>query len=330
MLAKFLKNKKLMAGTATIALLLFVLYASIPFVSAFFGAAILAFIFRPLDKRLRKYVSPVWSASIILTISLILIVIPIIFIVNGLIEQVSLLPGQIEGLKLIKDKAEEIIGVEIEINEKQLIREVMPFLTKSITPIFTDIINAFLMLFLLFFTLFYFIIHYDDFKKIIMKHLPFSRENNLIIIKRFKEITNSTIIGTFFIAIVQGGLLAMNFYLLGIPNALFWGIVTMILSFLPIVGAPIIWGPAALFLFISGNVHKAIAMIIIGILISTIDNILRPLINRKYGSIHPLVSIIGIYIGISQFGMIGLFIGPLLVAYLILFWNLYTEEYFQK
>ena len=71
-------------------------------------------------------------------------------------------------------------------------------------------------------------------------------------------------------------------------------------------------------------------MVFIGLMISTIDNILRPIINKRFGRIHPVISIIGIYIGISQFGLVGLFIGPLLIAYLLLLWKLYKEEFFKK
>jgi len=331
MLAKFLENKKLVALIITIALLTFIIYSSLPFISAFFGAAILAFIFRPLDKWLRKKsISPKISATIILILAFIIIIIPIIFIINGLINQIALLPDQIQKLKLVKTKLSEIIPFNIDINESQIIEQLMPILTKSIQPIFENIIHAFVILFLLFFLLYFFILYYDNFKKAILTTLPFSKQNNEKIINKFKQVTNATIIGTFFIAIIQGALIAMNFYFLGIPNALFWGFVAGILSFLPIIGPPVIWVPAAIFLFLTGSINKAIALIIIGILISTIDNILRPVINQKYSSIHPLTSIIGIYIGISQFGIIGVFIGPLIVAYLVLFWRLYREEYFGK
>jgi len=329
MILDFLKEKKFIAGVIVLALLVFILYASIQFISSFFGAVILAFIFRPLDKKLRQYMPPKFSAAIILIISLILVILPIIFIVNGLIEQIALLPDQIVKIKLVKDKIEEFIPFDIDINETQLASQTISFLTGSIRPFFSNILNAIVILFLLFFLLYYLILYYDNLKKIILQYLPFTRKNNLVIVKRFKEITYSTIIGTFLIAIIQGGLLAFNFYLLGIPNALFWGVVTMILSFLPIVGAPIIWGPAAGILIISGQVDKGIALIIIGIFISTLDNILRPIINQRYGRIHPIVSIVGIYIGVSQFGIVGIFIGPLLVAYFLLFWRLYREEYFE-
>jgi len=329
MISDLLKNKKLIAGTVILALLLFILYASIQFLSAFLGAVLLAFIFRPLDKNLRKYMSPKLSAAIILIISLILVILPVIFIINGLFEQISLLPEQIVKIRLVKDKLAEFLPFNIDIDETQLANQTISFLTGSIRPLFSNILNAIVILFLLFFLLYYLILYYDDLKKLIIKYLPFTRKNNLVIVSRFKEITYSIIIGTFLIAIIQGALIAFNFYLLGIPNALFWGSVTMILAFLPIIGAPVIWGPAAAILLISGQVDKGIALIIVGIFISTLDNILRPIINQRYGRIHPIVSILGIYIGVAQFGIVGIFIGPLLVAYFLLFWKLYMEEYFE-
>ena len=319
-----------MAGIITVVLLLFILYASIPYLSAFFGAVILAFIFRPVDKRLRKWFSPSLSAAIILVIALLLIILPMIFIINGLIDQVAFLPEQIENIRLLKNKIEEVIPVTIEMNEQQLADQIVPILTNSIQPVFTNILSLFGILFLLFFVMYYLILYYDNIKKIIMEYLPFTRKNNLIIVEKFKEITYATMVGTFLIAIIQGGLLALNFWLLGIPNALFWGAVTMVLSFLPIIGAPVIWVPAAIIQIISGNTNIGVALIAVGILISLVDNILRPIINQRYGSIHPLVSIIGIFIGISQFGIVGIFIGPLLIAYFLLFFNLYMEEYVGK
>ena len=326
----FLKNKKLISTILILALLVFIIYASLPYLSAFFGAIILAFIFRPLDNQLRKYFSPKVSAGIILVIALILIILPLIFIINGLINQITTLPSQIETLRIIKQAINEKFPFTLELNEKQIINEIIPILGNYVRPFFSNIIFSFAILFLLFFLTYYLILYYDNIKKTIIDYSPFSRKNNLLILEKFKEITYATIIGTFLIAIIQGGLLALNFWLLGIPNALFWGALTTILSFLPMIGSPIIWIPAAIIQILLGKLNIGIALIIIGILISLVDNILRPIINQRYGSIHPLVSVIGIFIGISKFGIVGIFIGPLIIAYFLLFLKLYMEEYFDK
>ena len=130
---------------------------------------------------------PRLSAATILVITLILIIIPTIFIINGLIDQVSKLPEQIGNIEIIKQKLNESFDVTLEINENQIINQLMPLLTNSIQPIFENIINMFLMLFLLFFLLYYLIIHYDNFKKIIEDNLPFSEESNKKIISKLRK-----------------------------------------------------------------------------------------------------------------------------------------------
>jgi len=329
MIAKILQNKKIIASTVVILLVLFVIYSALPFISAFFGALILAFIFNPLNKWFRKKgLSKQLAAWIILIIALILIIIPLYFLIQGLVEQIKILPDQLA--KIDQERLSQISSFEINLDKNFIVNQVIPLLTKSVTPFFSNIIQAFAVSFLLFFLLYYFLIYADELRDKIYEIIPFNKEHKIRTLQKFRAITYSTIIGTFFIALIQGGLIALNFYFLGIPNALFWGFVTMILSFLPIVGAPIIWIPTGIFLFIGGRVTEAIAIILIGIMISTIDNILRPIINDRYGKIHPLISIVGIYIGIVQFGFVGIFIGPLIVAYMVLFWQMYKEEYMKK
>jgi predicted PurR-regulated permease PerM len=319
---KILKDKKLLLTIIILLLSLFVLYSLLEFLSAFIGAILLAFIFKPLNKffiRKLKF-SKSHSAIIILIISLIIIIIPIIIIVDGLINQVKLLPNQI-------DKFKDILPKNIIIDNQEIISQSSSLLSKSIKPIFSNVSEVLAILFLMFFLLYYFIVNEDLIEKKIYENLPFNEKNNKKIIKKFKDITYGTIIGTFFIALIQGFLIAINFYFLDIPNFLFWGFVTVILSFIPFFGAQALCIPIAIFLILTGSLTKGLAVLILGFIIGSIDNFLRPIINIKYGDLHPLVSIIGIYIGLSQFGIIGIFIGPMLLEYLLLFWEIYKENY---
>ena len=326
---KILRNKKLVASIVIALLFLFVVYSSIPFISAFFGALVLAFIFNPLNKLMTEKwkLSKQLSAWIIIIISIIIIILPTIYLVQGLIEQVTIIPEQLGKIQDLEEKINNILPFEVELDKTFMIEHVVPFLTKSITPFFSNLLQSFAIFFLLFFLLYYFIIYSKEMKEIVYDIIPFNKEHKQRAIEKFSSITYSTILGTFLIALIQGALLAINFYFLGISNILFWGFVAVILSFLPVIGIPILWVPVASFFLITGQTGKGVALIIIGIMIGTIDNVLRPIINDKYGKIHPLVSIIGIYIGIYQFGLIGIFIGPLIVAYLVLFWTMYKEEY---
>ncbi len=322
------KNRKLIVSIVIIVLFIFIIYASFSFISAYFGAAILAYLFYPMHKKfIKKGFSPRSSALIILVIALLIIVVPLIYLVNGLINQISLLPKQIERLKILMIKINEISPFNIQLDISKFSNQFTSILASSIRPIFSNVLHAFIILFLLFFLLYYLVLYSDKIKENIPKYLPFNEKTNKEIIEKFKQVTNATIIGTFFIAIVQGVFLTVNFFLLGIPNAIFWGFITIILSFLPVIGPPVVLVPAVLILFVDGEISKAIILIIVGLLISTIDNVIRPVINQRFGSIHPLTTIIGIFIGLSQFGIIGIFIGPLIVVYFLLFLKIYKEEY---
>jgi predicted PurR-regulated permease PerM len=115
-------------------------------------------------------------------------------------------------------------------------------------------------------------------------------------------------------AFVQGSILTAGYWLLGVPSAILLGILTMVFAFVPVVGSALVWLPTALVLFLSGKPQAAISVLVLGgVIVSNIDNVLRPLIQNRLGEIHPLMSIVGVIVGLPLFGVIGLVIGPVLV-----------------
>jgi predicted PurR-regulated permease PerM len=160
--------------------------------------------------------------------------------------------------------------------------------------------------------------------------VPFSRENTDKLGKRFKDVTVSTVIGTGVTAMIQGALLGLAFWVIGLPNALFWSVVTTALAILPIVGSGLVWGPAVVSLALQGRPVAAIGLAIWGaLMVGSIDNFIRPVIYRRYAEIHPLITLIGAIVGVSQFGLLGLLIGPLALSYLFELVRMYREEYIE-
>ena len=96
---------------------------------------------------------------------------------------------------------------------------------------------------------------------------------------------------------------------------------------MPVVGAPLVWIPAAIVQLLQGEYIAGIAIVSAGLFISVIDNFLRPVIQKKVGEIHPFLSLLGIVIGVSLFGLIGIVIGPLLLSYFILTVEMFSKEY---
>jgi len=117
------------------------------------------------------------------------------------------------------------------------------------------------------------------------------------------------------IALIQGTLGGIMFAILGLPSPMLWGVVMVIMATIPLAGAAVIWAPAAAILFVAGHPTKAAILFVFGALvIGTIDNFLRPKLVGERSNLHPLFIFFSVLGGLSAFGLIGLLIGPVVLA----------------
>lgn len=152
-----------------------------------------------------------------------------------------------------------------------------------------------------------------------------ARESELILL-RFKEMVSATLYGGLMIAILQGMLGGLTFWILGLSSPIFWGTAMAFLSFIPVGGTALIWGPAAVLLLIQGSILKGIILLALGILlIGMVDNLLRPLWVSARTKIHPLLLFFSVLGGIQAFGMIGLIAGPLIMTISLTLIEIYVK-----
>ncbi|HKB54737.1 MAG TPA: AI-2E family transporter, partial [Ramlibacter sp.] len=141
-------------------------------------------------------------------------------------------------------------------------------------------------------------------------------------------ITQATILGMLATAITQGTMVALGFWLVGLPNVLVWGVVTGLVSILPVVGSAIVWGPGVLVLLASGRYVAAALLLAIGIIVvSNIDNVVRPMVYRRVSGLHPLVTLVGAFAGVRLLGLAGLLLGPLAISSFFEIVRMYGQEY---
>jgi len=160
--------------------------------------------------------------------------------------------------------------------------------------------------------------------------IPFSSENADLLRKRFKDVTISTLIGTFLTAAVQGILLGIAFWIAGLANPVFWSVMTALFSVLPVVGSGLIWIPGVIVLFLEQRYGWAIFLAVWGmVIIGGIDNLIRPWVYRRYAQIHPFITVIGAFAGLKYFGILGLLIGPLAISYFFELIRMYREEHLE-
>jgi len=191
--------------------------------------------------------------------------------------------------------------------------------------------NFFLHVVIMYFLLFFMFSDHKSFEAAVYKYSPFWGEHTRRFANELKISTYSNILGQGFIALVQGSLLWIGFWIFGFPNAFFWGVITMGLSMLPVVGAPIVFVPAGLYALAYGNNLGGIGILIYGfVLIINIDNVIRFAINKKMADIHPIVTVLGVIVGIPLFGMLGIVFGPLLFSFFLLLIKIYQENQYSE
>jgi predicted PurR-regulated permease PerM len=166
-----------------------------------------------------------------------------------------------------------------------------------------------------------------EFETGLLKYAPFREQHAVKFAVALRNSTYSNVLGQGIIALTQGTLLANGFWIFGLPDPIFWGVIGTFISFLPVVGAPTLTIPAGIILIADGHSLKGILLMVYGLLfIGNIDNVLRMIINKRVGNTHPIISIIGVFIGIPLFGILGLVFGPLLLSYFLLLLEIYETN----
>lgn len=149
--------------------------------------------------------------------------------------------------------------------------------------------------------------------------LPLPDEIEESLFREIRKVTQVVFVGNILVSVFGGIIGAVSFIVFGVPNAIFWGFIMIILGILPVVGAPLVWGPAAAWLALQGHLFGAVGVLAVNgvIVIGYVDNIVRPKLIGKVANVHPVVILIGVLGGVEAFGPLGFVIGPLVLAIFI-------------
>lgn len=320
-----------------------------PFLLTLAWAVILTILFHPLFTRLNKaFRHQRGAAAITMTIIVIVVIIlPSGFILNVLARQVLdiytyseefIREGKhvafVEGLKQVGlfQRMWEVLDRNFDMSQVNLktllldnLRRLSVYIagqgSKFIKGLSTGIFKFFLMTVALFFLF----RDGEQFMEKIKDLIPFSAKQREKILQRMVDMIHATIYGGIVVALVQGGLGGVGFWIVGLPAPLFWGAVMAFLSFIPIVGAFLVWVPAAIILFIQGSYVKAVFLFIWGaVVVSLSDNFLRPVLISGRTQVHTLLLFFGILGGLKVFGFLGFIAGPLVITICLAIIDIYT------
>ena len=196
------------------------------------------------------------------------------------------------------------------------------------TTLIKDIGSFLTGLAFLVFILFFFFIDGSYLFKLLVKVIPIKRDYIIQLTNKFKEITQNLFMGYILVALVQAIIAFILFSLFRVQGALVFSLMLFFCTFIPIFGSSVIWGPIGIFKIVTGNMIGGIFFLILsGLLISTLDNILRPLFLKDRINLHPLIIFFAILGGVSVFGLNGLVLGPMIVILFLTVLDLFFEEH---
>lgn len=319
------------------AVLIFLLGAALlvalaPFATGLIGIPVLYIIFAPIYRKLEPRIKPTPAAALTVGLALILILALALLITLVFVNQApAIATGILESP--LRDRLNDIrIGsYQLGPTLSTASERIVSWMGTGALGLIGTATRLTLNMIVSLFGLFYLLMSAGKVWQVVEPYIPFSTENSEQLKSRFKLVTISTLIGTGLTAVIQGVLVALAFLVLGLPNALFWGVVTVILSILPIVGSGLIWMPGAIVLFLQGRLVAAILLAVWGlIVVANVDNVIRPIVFRRYAQIHPLVTLVGAFAGIRYFGLLGLMVGPLALSYFFELIQMYKEEYLRS
>ncbi|BCB96499.1 AI-2E family transporter [Dissulfurispira thermophila] len=320
-----------------------------PFLSPIAWAIVLSLVFYPVYAFLLRYIKlPAVASFITLGIILIIILGPFSYLSVLLVKELKHISDYMEGgrfetlqsalghpvMKAMVDRITSLFNITEAEMDKAIIdgisnlgKDLIGRITKGMGDVVTVALNFIFMAFAIFFLL----KDGTEFLKKIRDYMPFSEEQKDRLATQIRDIIISTVYGGVVVAIVQGLIAGLTFYILEIPSPVVWGMATSIASFIPLIGAFAIWGPATVYLFLHGAVLKGIALAIIGVFgISLIDNVLKPIIIGGRTKMPILAIFFSVLGGIKLFGLIGLVMGPLVLAIFVsvveIFRNIETNE----
>ncbi len=325
----FLDTNHQRAALVVLLLGLALAWALAPYATGLLGIPVLYVIFAPAHRWLARRVQPTLATTLVVLLGLFLIVVPGVSFAGLVVNEAQqIASGVVKSPILARLAALRIGGTDLGPELANLGRSIVGWLGTGAFSLVGTATRLALDLTIAFFGLYYLLLRPKQVWEAVRPYIPFSALNADKLQQRFHDVTISTLIGTGVTAIVQGVLVGIGFWITGLPNGLFWGVVTVIVAILPVVGSGMVWGPGVLALALDNRYGAAVFLGLWGVVaVGGVDYVIRPWVFKRWAQIHPIVTVVGAVAGVPYFGILGLLIGPLAVSYFFELVRMYREEY---
>ena len=231
-----------------------------------------------------------------------------------------------QSIKTVALKITDMTGVEILSDDT--VHKLTDNISSFLPGILNSTVNLLTNLIMMFFLLYYLLVSGKEIEKYLNKIIPLEKENVDKLAAETKLMIKSNALGIPIICIVQGAFAALGYWIFGLEDWGLWGFITGVFAFFPIVGTMIVWVPLVIYLMATGDTSSATWLAAYSILVTgNVDYITRLGLLKKLGNVHPMITVLGVIVGLGLFGFMGLIFGPLLVSYFIILLKIYMNEF---
>ncbi|OAD45074.1 AI-2E family transporter [Polaribacter atrinae] len=306
----------------------------IPYLSGVLGAVT---IFVLLRKGMVYLVNKKWkpnlAAAFLILVSFIGILLPISGILLMLANKVSDVVGNSE--EVVKEFKTQLTSLESKVGysfaDSIDAAEVSSWITDSLQGFVGSTFNIFISVGLMYFLLYFMLVNETILRKSLYKYVPINEVNLKIIGSEAQSMVRSNTIGIPLVAIAQGIIALIGFLIFDINNPFFWFTIVTVGSMIPFIGTFVGILPVFMLTLASGDSFAAWGILIYGIVVvGSTDNIIRLLVLKKLDDVHPLITLIGVIVGVPLFGFIGLIFGPLLISLFLVIVKIYRKEFVEN
>ena len=313
-----------------------------PFAVVLEWAAVLVIVFYPVHKRIEQRIGrPSLSALISCVLVVVIVLLPLGFMIAALARELAgtaqTLPQQVGPLL---DSQSPRTGQILQwLQERGFVqsdpqqflieqaRNGLRSLMGQTIGLLGNVLSTIVKAFFVVFTMYYL---FRDGEKIVHALpgvLPLKRAHSEAILARTSQVISASVYGVVTIAMIQGALGGIAFWVLGVPSPILWAIILALICMIPIAGSFFVWIPVAIYLGLTGHWTKALLMALWGALvISTVDNFLRPRLMKQYTKLHELFVFFSVLGGMRIFGILGIVLGPVVLAVTIGLLNTFTPQ----
>lgn len=319
-----------------IVLLAYVLFSELyTYFPGFLGAITMYILCRKYMFRLveeRKWKKNL-AAALLMVMSFIIVLLPFGILINMLTNKISYAVTHsselIAGIKTVNDRIQS--ATNIDIMSQVRLERLQGYITSVLPGLLGATFNILTAIAILYFILYFMLVNGREMEAWLYEYIPLKDENVLRLGTEFHKLVIANAVGIPLIAIIQGIVSLVGYFIFQVPQPFFWFAVTCFTAMLPVVGAAAVYVPMGIYLIAINMTWQGIGVLIYGFaVVGTSDNLFRFILAKKIGDVHPLITIFGVLIGVNLFGFIGLIFGPLLISMFILLLDIYSNEFLTK